>query len=125
MLSKYNHRPISYHAQGAQEILSKSKSMILLKTDAADPQAILAGNDERKAVDPVAASSRNACNAVAARRYQRMPKCCLSECVSSTRTIKGKIPGPALRIPKNARSSSQAGQDLDAVYPQTRSQVES
>lgn len=99
--------------------------IILPKPDAAESYAILSGNDERETVDPLAASSRNACNAIAARWYQCMPRSCLLECVSSKGTMQRRIPGPALRIPKNARSSSQAGQDLDAIYPQTCSQVES
>lgn len=86
---------------------------------------MLSCDNERKAIDPLAASSRNACNAVAARWYQCMPRFCLSERVSTLGTMKGSVPGAALRVPKNARSSSQAGQDLDAIYPQTCSQVES
>lgn len=104
---------------------SKSKCIVLLKSDAADLHAMLSSDNERKAVDPLATSSRNACNAVAARWYQCMPRSCLSERVSTTATMKRRIPGAALRIPKNARSSSQAGQDLDAINPQTCSQVES
>ena len=113
------------NAEGAQKMPSKSKSTLLLKPDTAGPYAILSCDNERKAVDPLAASSRNACNAVAARWYQCMPKYCLSERISTSRTMKRRIPGAALRIPKNARSSSKAGQDLDAIYPQTCSQVKS
>ncbi len=131
MLSNYSYRPRSYNAEGAQEMPSKSKSIILpkpycsAKARCSQVIAISSGNDERETVDPLAASSRNACNAIAARWYQCMPRSCLLECVSSKGTMQRRIPGPALRIPKNARSSSQAGQDLDAIYPQTCSQVES
>lgn len=85
---------------------SKSKCIVLLKVDAADPHAMLSCDDERKAVDPLATSSRNACNAVAARWYQCMPRSCLSERVPTTGAMKRRIPGAALHIPENARSSS-------------------
>jgi len=83
---------LSYNAEGAQEMPSKSKSIILPKPDAAESYAILSGNDEGKTVDPLAASSRNACNAVAARWYQCMPRSCLSECFSNTGIMKRGIP---------------------------------